>query len=543
MAQPGEHHEREHFFGKLKTVAGLTVVSRVFGMIRDIAIASLGATRATGAFVMAFQIPNLFRRLFGEGALAAAFVPTFTETAEQDGFARAARLFTNAFALLGVFLLLVASLTAAGILIWGVFFPGAWDRQLLLRLTLLMLPFLVTICLLALAAAALNCRGHFGFPAFAPILLNLFIITAAWFIAPRYRDQEYAGLHIIAASVTIAGFAQVAAALWLLWRSGFPLRFRLKPIEPGIRPMLRLMGPMILGLGFLQFAEFLQTVIAWVFAATEHAPRLQLFGWEVAKPLSSAALMRLYAARRLYQFPLGVLAISLGVVVFPLLSRYAARGDMPNLRDSLNRALRLATMESLAAGIGLLVLAGPIMEVIFQYRRFTPTDTAASAHILRLYALGMWAYCTTQIFLRAFYALKDTRTPLLISCAMMVVNLVLVLALIWVPGMGAGGFGLATAVSATLNAVALAALLRRRLGRFGGRELLASTVRSAVAGALMAGAILALRTWLEPASGWLIVAVCVPVGAGVFVLAARLLGAPELGELAGSLRKRGRARE
>jgi len=538
MAQPGAHHEREHFFGKLKTVAALTVLSRVLGMIRDIAVASLGATRATGAFVMAFQIPNLFRRLFGEGALAAAFVPTFTETAERDGFAKAARLFANAFALLGAFLLLLASLAAAAILVWGVFFPGPWDRQLLLRLTLLMLPFLVTICLLALAAAALNCRGHFAFPAFAPILLNLFIIAAAWFVAPNYRDREFAGLHVIAASVTIAGFAQVAAALWLLWRTGFRMQFRLRPIEPGIRPMLRLMGPMVVGLGFLQFAEFLQTVIAWVFAATEHAPTLQLFGWEIAKPLSTATLMRLYAARRLYQFPLGVLAISLGVVVFPLLSRYAARGDTENLRDSLNRALRLATMESLAAGVGLLVLAGPILELIFQYRRFTPADTAASAHILRLYAVGMWAYCTTQIFLRAFYALKDTRTPLLVSCVMMAVNLVLVLVLIWVPAIGAGGFGLATAISATGNALVLAALLRKRLGRFGGRRLLASSLRSAVAAALMAGAILVLRAWLEPAAGWLIVAVCVPAGGAVFLLAARLLGAPELGELAGSLRKR-----
>ena len=523
--------EREGFFNKVKIVAGLTLLSRVLGMLRDIAITSLGASRTTSAFVLAFKIPNLFRRLFGEGALSAAFVPVFSETAEKSGFERAARLFANALGLLAVTISSVVVALWLGLLVWGALFPGQWDRQLLLRLLSLMLPFTITTCLLALGSAALNCRGRFAYPAFAPILLNVFLIAAAWLVAPMWRDRLEGQLTVIAAAVTLAGAAQLVGVLWLLKRTGFSTRPRLRPVEEGIKPILKLMLPMIIGLGFLQISELLSDLIAWVFSATAHAPTIYLFGREVQRPLGEGVLMRVYAAQRLYQFPMGVLAISLGVVVFPLFSRYAARGDLPNLRESLNRAVRLAVLEGLAAGVGLFVLAEPITRLIFLHRRFTPADAASSAFILRIYVLGLWAYCTYQIFVRAFYSLKDTRTPLLISCCLVVPNLAMVAGLIWVPWLGAGAFGVATAVTFSLNAVILGVLLRRRIGPFGGRKLAFSLARSLLACAAMAGTIRLLLASLAGRADWIVVAICVPAGAAVFVLVAWLLRCPELGEL------------
>jgi len=531
MGEPG-HSERQHFFGAAKLIAALTMLSRVFGMLRDIAIASLGATRATSAFVIAFQIPNLFRRLFAEGALSAAFVPTFTDTAEEGGFEKAARLFANAFAIAAVFLLAVCVLGWLVLLAWGLLWPGEWDRRMLLELTAVMLPFMVTVCLLALGSAALNCRGHFAYPAAAPILLNLVIIAAAWLIAPLWRGETFARLYVIAVSVTVAGILQLAALIWLLRSHGFAGPLSLRPVQPGIRTMARLIGPMLLGLGFLQIAELLQSLIAWSFAATETDPTLTILGMTIQRPLNTGAVVRIYAARRLYQLPLGVLAISLGVAVFPLLSRYATRGDRSSFRDALNRALRLATLESFATGVGLIVLARPIMRLVFAWKNFTTADADASAFILQMYAAGMWAYCLLTIFLRAFYALKDVKTPMIVSCVLVVVSLVMVLALVWIPALGAGAFGVSTAVTAVLNVLTLAILLRRRMGRFGGRKLAVSTLRSAAAAGVMTGVIY-LLWWLvgwRAASG-LVVAVCVPGGAAAFLAAAALLRAPELREL------------
>ena len=535
--QEQKHSEREHFFGAAKVVAGLTLVSRVFGMVRDIAITSLGVNAATAAFVLAFKIPNLFRRLFGEGALAAAFVPVFSETVEKEGFGKASRLLANTLGLLAVFLPVLMVLALAGLMAWISFWPGRWDTMLLLALTSAMLPFMVTICLLALGAAALNCRGHFAYPAAAPIILNVFIIAAAWFVAPAWRKDVPGQLYVIASSVTFAGIVQLLAVLWLLHRNGFSVRPRLRPMEAGIKPMFRLLVPMLVGLGFLQISELLNDVIAWLFSARDYSETIVIFGREFARPLEKGALVPVYAAQRLYQFPMGVLAISLGVAIFPLMSRYAARGDMQNLRDSLNRALRLALMEGLAAGTGLFVLAEPITKLIYQHRRFTPANAETAAFILQMYVLGMWAYCTSQIFTRAFYALKDVKTPLKVACSMVGLSLPVVILLIWVPQIRAGAFGLATACAAGLNTIILAVVLRRRMGRIGGRTLAKSFARSSIACAAMAEALYLIRWQFTDWANWLVVCVCVPAGAAVFLLVVRLLRAPELGELLGAMRK------
>jgi putative peptidoglycan lipid II flippase len=526
-----EHKEREHFFNAAKTVAVITLLSRIFGFFRDLGITSLGATRYNDAFGLAFQIPNLFRRLFGEGALASAFVPVFTDVHEKEGAEKARLLLANAFALLAVFLAVLLVIGEVGFFIYSLV-PGPKDREFLMLLAIIMYPYMFTVCLLALCSAALNARGHFVFPAFAPIIFNIFGIIAAWWLAPLIKENLRHQLILVAFSVVVAGVVQLAAVLWLLRKSGLFLRPRLKPIEPGIKPIIQLIMPMLLGLGFLQFTEVFQNIIAWNLTLTKLSPAINIFGWSIPCPLKEGVIVRVGAARAFYQFPMGVLAISLGVAVFPLLSRYASRGDIPNLRDSVNRAIRLSLMEGLATGVGLFILAKPIM-MIYARRKFTVPDAMQAAFVLQMYVLGMWAYCSYQILARAFYACKDTITPLKVSCILAVVNLFLLLALIWAfpSDKAPGAFGLSTSITFAMNTIILILILRKRLGLLGGRKIAASLTRAIVACAVMAGIVYYLERYMRNVNNLVVLGVCVPVGTIVFIAVLWLMKAPELEEL------------
>jgi putative peptidoglycan lipid II flippase len=527
-----EHKEREHFFSAAKMVAGITLISRIFGLFRDMGVTSLGANRSTDAYGLAFQIPNLFRRLFGEGALSSAFVPVFTDTAEKSGFEKASRLLANAMALLALFLTILM-LVVEVVFVVVALLPGPADRKLLMTFATIMFPYMVTVCLLALGSAALNCRGHFAFPAAAPIIFNIIGIIAAWWIAPLLKGNLSGQLVIVAVSVIAAGVVQLIAVLWLLRKSGFSIRLRLTPVEPGIKPILKLLMPILLGLGFLQISELFQTIISWNLTATAASPDISIFGWVLHRPLTAGVITRVNAARALYQFPMGVLAISLGVAVFPLLTRYAARNDIVNLRDSINRALRLALMEGIASGAGLFILAEPIVKVIYARRNFSPADAAQAAFVLQMYVIGMWSYCSYQILTRAFYSLKDTMTPLKVSCVLAVVNLLMLLTMVWIPSLGAGAFGLSTTITFAINSCVLVYLLRKRLGLFGGWKMLASAIRSIVASAVMAAVIYLMLWFMKGVPNWVVVITCVPAGAVVFLGVVRLLGAPELDEIRG----------
>jgi putative peptidoglycan lipid II flippase len=530
-----EHKEREHFFNAAKMVALVTLLCRVFGMLRDIAVTSLGANRATDAFGLAYKIPNLFRRLFGEGALTSSFVPVFTEVSEKDGFEKSSKLLANALALLALFLSLIMLILQIGFLIVSIL-PGPEDRKLLMILAAIMIPYMVTVCMLALGSAALNCRGKFVFSSAAPIIFNIIGIISAWWIAPLMNNINEQ-LYIVAIGVTVAGVIQLLAVLWLLKKNGFSIRLRLLPIEPGINLMLKLLAPMLLGLGLLQISELTTSAIAWILTVTPDSSTINIFGMVLDKPLKEGVIIRLSAANALYQFPMGVLAISLGVAVFPLLTRYAARGDMENLRDSINRAMRISLMEGIATGAGLFVLAEPIMKLIYTRRNFTEADALQSAAILKMYVLGMWAYCSYQILARSFYSLKDTKTPLKVSCSLVFLSIFILLALVWIPGFGPRAFGLATSITFSINVITLMYLLRRKVGRFGGKKIAICIIRSIFCAIAMACVVYSLRWKMANSPNWLVVLVCITAGAGTYIGTMYLIGYEEIGLLFGSLKK------
>lgn len=537
-----DHQERERFFSAARLVAGLTVLSRLLGMARDIAIVALGATRATDAFWTAFSVPNLLRRLFGEGALAAAFVPVFTEVSEAEGWEKARLVLANTAGLLALVLAGLLLLGEAGLLAWLALARPEWDTALLLRLTAIMLPFMFTICLLALGSAALQCKGRFAYPAFAPIVLNVFLIAAATVVHTQIRQRGAVQLTVLAVAVVVAGAVQLAGVAWLLRRAGLSAPLQLRPVMRPVRRVARMLLPMMIPLGVMQFSAFFDRIYAWWMTATPDEPSLSILGWTVQRPLAPGVVTCLYAATRLYMFPLGILAISLATAVFPLMSRYAARKDTLGLRATTNRALRLSLFLGVPAGLGLFLLAEPTITLIYRHGRFE--DAARPAAILRMYTLGMWAYFANHILLRAYYAQTDTRTPIRVTGSLAVVNMLLVVVLVF--PLKASGIGLATACTASLNAILLAGLLRRRWGRLGGRRLALSAARTAVASAVMGGAVLGAQ-WLlaGPAEAiatglgrsWVYSAVtvlgAVVAGAGAYLLAALLLRCDELAELLG----------
>jgi len=538
---PHEHSEREHFFGAAKTVAAITMLSRVTGLVRDVAIVAFGANRATDSFWAAFRVPNVFRRMFGEGALSAAFVPVFTETAESAGWDRARAVLANCAGLLAIVLaalVVLIEMLLGACLLWA---PGQWDRTLLIQLTMIVFPFMFTICLLALGSAALNCKGHFAYPAFAPILLNVFLIAGAWAAHRFAGGGQWRGLFMLSVSVIAAGVVQLIGVLWLLRRCGLAIVPRLRPVQREVKRIAILTLPMMVPMGLAQLSSLFDSFYAWFMSGVEQGPTFSVLGQTIAKPLAPGVVTCLYAAERLYNFPLGILAISLATAVFPLFSRYAARGDVAGLRDATNRALRLSLFLGIPAGVALILLARPAVTLIYAHGGFKSADAARAAVFLQAYCLGMWAYFSRHILLRAFFCQKDVATPLKISCVLAVVNMVLVAGGVFTPLRGAA-IGLATAATAALNVLALAWILHRRWGRLGFKRIFLSLARAAPAVGLMALTIGLVRHFWLPAgelskgtaAGVLTVGVI--AGGVAFLAAARLLRCGELRELRGAAR-------
>jgi len=499
-----------------------TLASRVFGFARDLVVArAFGAGPVTDAFFVAFRIPNLLRRLVAEGALSSAFIPVLT-----DYLTTRSRAETRAMlrAVVGAMLLLLAVLSVLGVLAspWIVramapgFFADPVLGGLTVTLTRIMFPFLFLVGTAAVVMGILNAHRHFLLPALAPVALNVGIIVAALWIAPRLAEPVIA----LAIGVLLGGAGQIAVQLPALRHHDVPARPTLDLRHPAVRRVTRLMVPVAVGQSASQVGTLINTIIASF--------------------LTSGSVSYLYYADRLVEFPLGVFGIAVATAVLPTLSEQSARRDTRAVRETLSFAMRLATFVSLPAAIGLFVLREPIVRVLYQYGRFGPDQAAGTAGALAMYALGLVGFTGTKIGAQAFYALGDTRTPARISVASVAVNCALS-ALLAVP-LGHVGLALATAVAATGNALALALLLRRRLP--GGPVARARRAWLRILGVSggLAFLLAAVWQWAPPPSGriaegaWL---GAVIVGGGVAYLAAHgALGSDEARLATAAIRRR-----
>ncbi len=465
------------FLRSATVVSASTLVSRILGMVRDIACASLlGAGPVWDSFVIAWRVPNLFRRLLGEGALSSAFIPVFQGEKERAGLKAALRLFS---AVLGALSLILAGITLLGIafawLVPGTVFGAGADAdkaQLTLDLLKILFPYLFLINVMALFMAVLNSLGHFFTPAIAPALLNVFWIIGV-LLAPKLATEPDGQVLVIAGAILVGGLAQLLIQVPVLRAKGIPLRPRVDWGDPALRRMLFLMFPMVLGLAPLQVNVLLDTLIAEVLVPGDGANSYLFYG------------------NRLMQFPLAMVGIAMAVVIFPVFSAQAKAGKREELGRTLSEALRTTFFLALPSAAGLLVLASPLIALIYEHGAFHyDPDTTATANVLRMYAVGVPAYCGLQVMTRLFYSLEEVKTPVKVGALMVGVNLVLNLILVF--PLREGGLALATSISAALNLAVLAVIARRRLGIAGLGGVLRSFLLSLLLASIMGAAVFAL---------------------------------------------------
>ena len=484
------------FIRSAGVVSACTLLSRVLGLARDMLSSHFfGTLPVWDAFVAAFRIPNLFRRLFGEGALTAAFLPAFVERYDSDRKDEAHALLSKLATALGLFLGL---LVAAGIGITFVL-PGDPKTRLMAPLLRIMLPYLAIICMAALLGAALNGTRHYFAPAFAPALLNLVWIGALFAFV---RD-----INAIAWAVVVGGILELLVMLPPLWARKVPLRPRWDPRDPGLREVGRRFVPLAFGLAPAQINELVGTLIAQYLAG-------------------AGAASVIYYGNQLTQLPLALVGTAVATAVYPLLA-----SPKEDFRGVLKDALSLVLFVSVPATVGLIVLARPIVALLFEHGRFGPEDTARTAWVVVLYSAGLWCYCSNQIQVRAFYARKDTLTPVKVSAVMVLANLGLSLSLVGF--LREKGIALANSVTGLATFLTLNALLRRRHEGLDLGPVAAAFGRSLLASALMGGAAWGAYRLMEgitPATiAGKLARVLVPVAVGVaaYFLLARLLGMRE----------------
>lgn len=531
------------FVGHAAFISVLTLASRLTGLVRDAALAAVfGMAAVADAFLFGFLIPNLFRRLFGEGALTAAFIPNYTDLLKRDP--RLARRFASLCVTLLV--LLLSAITIAGQLtLHWLLAAGEWDERwsLSLRLASVMLPYMPMVCVVALLGGVLQVHRKFGPPAAAPILLNLtmiaFTVWAAAGLDVGRAETQREVAYIVAGAVLVAGLIQ-AGYLMISVQRVAGLTYRFHGAGPALKRMLRMMVPMALGLAAFQINALLDALIAMWLSPGEAGgqPAEPILGMFETYPMRTGDLAALQWSQRLYQFPLGVFGIAIATAIFPALAA-AVRSDTgtgaaqptDDFRDILRRGLRLTVFIGLPAGVGLVMVCTPLTRVVYERGEFTPQDAGRVAEILTCYALSIWAYSMTHLLTRAFYAIKDTMTPVKVSLAMVVVNLGMNLVLVW--DFGARGLALSTAISAAIQSGVLLLILSRRVPRPVDRTVLAGWGRTAVMTAIMGAALWPAVYFLDlPALSWSssagVLAAMVAGGAGVALVAALLLGCEEL---------------
>lgn len=504
---------------RLARSAGLiglaTMTSRLLGLVREQVLAYyFGAGNAMDAFNVAFRIPNLVRDLFAEGAMSAAFVPTFTRYLTLEGRMAAWRLGNH---VINALVLVTGALVLAGILfadpLVRVFVAAGYAAvpgklELTVQLTRVMLPFLTLVAVAAACMGMLNSLHRFFIPAVSPAMFNIATIFAAFALVPLMPRFGWSPIMGIAIGTLLGGLGQVLIQWPTLRREGYRYEPVLNRRDEGLHRILILMGPGVLGLAALQVNLFVNTVLAT--GEGEGAP-----SW-------------LNYAFRLMYMPIGLFGVSIATAALPSISRHAAQEETSGIRNTVSRGLRMMMMLNVPAMIGLIALATPIVHLIFERGAFTATDTRATAAALMFYAPGLLGYSAVKIASPTFYALHESRTPVLVGVATVGVNVVLNLLL--VRFIGYRGLALGTALAALFNAGTLLWLLRKRLGGLDERAVMLAFAKITAASAVMGLAAYLLNGWLanvlHPQSVLLdIVRVLLTIGAACLVLAfaARLL--------------------
>ncbi len=513
-----EHHTS--FVRSAGLVSLMTLASRITGFLREATFSQFfGLGRVWDAYSIAFQIPNLSRYLFGEGALSASFIPVLTERFHQDG-REAARQLTG-----GVLMLLATVLTGLTVLgEVGVLTAYYFHPTIKLSLTAIMLPYMIFICSTALLGGAHNVLGRFGIPAALPILFNVFLITGAWtghfWVGGNPNQHAY----VIGGFLLLSGVTQLFIQWQTLRRVDFGPRMIWNPLHPDIRRIVTNMAPMMLGLAAVQINTVSDRIIADIFVP------------------GNGGASALYYSGMPYQLPIGIFGVAIATAIFPQLSRLASGNDREGFALTLQHGIRLAFFVGIPASVGLCTLRVPMVRFFYEQGSFHYEDSLRVARVVACYGMGVWAYIAQQIIVRGYYAKQEIRTPMRAATSMVVLNLIL--NLILVQWMNESGVALATAICAALQMVILSRRFASKTGQsLDWNPIVKSLIRIVIASALMGVVVVVLNhvigEWGGQGSGlmsrklhlFVQLVILGGGGAGVFFVMARLLGCEELSYL------------
>lgn len=430
----------------LSVVSFFTLISRVLGLLRDVCIAYFfGAGVATDAFFVAFRIPNLFRRLFGEGGLTASFIPVYSESLIKKKKEDTRDLLMTVFTIL-FFILLFLSII--GVLFSFVFVvataPGFLSKpsefHLTVFLTRMMFPYIFLIGLTAFFAGVLNVHNSYAPGAMYPIILNIMFIVSAIFLRPLFRE----GIYALPVGVMIGGVLQVLSQIYYIRRKKIKLGFRFKFKNNDVKTVFRLLTPSLLGMGVIQLNLLFDTLLASF--------------------LPSGSISYLYYGDRLYQFPLGVFAIAMQTAIFPTLSASFARNDIKEVDSAFNFAASLMFFIIIPSSIGLILLKNHLIRLIYMHGLFNAADVQKTASVLLFFIIGLWASALLRTVIPVFYSMKDTKTPVNAAVYSLILNIIL--AVILMQRMGVDGLALASSISLIFNYLFLLSKLysKKRIG-------------------------------------------------------------------------------
>ena len=512
---------------KFLTVGSNTMASRVLGFVRELLIAAtLGAGPVADAFYAAFRFPNLFRRILAEGAFNSAFIPLFSKALEEEGEAGARHFAEQVLAALFAILLLLTALVglAAPFFVSTIIAPGFVDDadkfEKTVALTRIMFPYLACMSLVAMLSGILNALHRYVAAAFAPVLLNIILIACLTVALLMDLPPGQVGF-IMGWGVFAAGFAQLSLLLVAVRRAGFHLKLRWPRPTAGVKRLLVLALPAAIAGGIVQLNLFIGQIIA---------------------SQKDGAIAVLQFADRIYQLPLGVVGIAIGVVLLPELSR-ALKGGEPQLAaDYQNRSFSFALFLTLPAAAALMVISEPVVRVLYERGAFTAETTEITARALSYFAPGLPAFVLVKVFSPGFFARENTATPMRVAGVTMVVNVAFSLALF--PSMGEAGIALATTIAGWTNALLLFWLLYRAGYWPVDREVLRSSglmLGAALAMAVALTGLMAVTDAGQQSAGFIAqaasLAMFVVVGAGVYFLLAQMSGAADLRQVIQQIRK------
>jgi putative peptidoglycan lipid II flippase len=515
-----------------KLIGAITLLSRVVGLLREmIAFRCFGDTGVWAAWKVAFTVPNLFRKLLGEGALSAAFVPLYAQAVQRG---RGASDFAAAAVNVLIGLLVALTILGEAILI-ALLLLCEWspNNLLVLRFSVVMLPYVTLVCLTAFLGGILQVHHRFAAFAFTAVVLNLCLIVVIVAVARAFdltdRAQQITAAYWLSAGVLVAGIAQMAMLFPSLAAAGFRFRIMMRCWTPAVRQLLLLTLPLAGGAGVLQIGVMLDKGIGQFFASQPGYETFSLFGNVFRLPLVEGAAARLDLAQFMYQFPLGVFAIALATAIFPTLGREAVNPSGDGFKRALRQGIEGSLFIGLPASIGMILVATPAVRLLFQGGRFSASSADWVAQSTAIYSGAIWAFGLLHIINRGFYSIQDARTPLRWTGYNLLLNLVIELPLLWT-GLGESGMAVGTLVSFSIQSIAMLWLLDRRLGGLGLSHSAKPIAKMLVASGLMwivCFAMQRLPLWPhgDGRLGWAYqLALLMFVGAAVYFGACMMLG-------------------